>query len=88
MIIDDERNEVEAVEVDYENIDEILCAPMSRQQTNEFMKFNQVHQYIRDQEVHSQLQLDLIEHLQQLQAMAAPKQFFKVVIKKFKLYKV
>ena len=30
MIIDDEPNEVEAIEVDYEKIDEILCAPVSR----------------------------------------------------------
>ena len=74
MIIEYERDEFEAVEVDYEKIDEILCTPVSPQQTNEFMKFNQVYQRIRDQEVHSQLQLDLIEHLQQLQAMAAPKQ--------------
>ena len=30
MIIEDERDEVEAVEVDYEKIDEILCTPVSR----------------------------------------------------------
>ena len=30
MIIEYERDEVEAVEVDYEKIDEILCAPVSR----------------------------------------------------------
>ena len=31
MIIEDERDEVEAVEVDYEKIDEILCTPVSRE---------------------------------------------------------
>ena len=30
MIIEYERDEVEAVEVDYEKIDEILCTPVSR----------------------------------------------------------
>ena len=31
MIIEDERDEVEAVEVDYEKIDEILCTPVWRE---------------------------------------------------------
>ena len=30
MIIEYEQDEVEAVEVDYEKIDEILCTPVSR----------------------------------------------------------
>ena len=67
MIIEDERDEAEAVDLDYEQIDEISCTPMSREPTNEFAEFIQVHQCIRDREVHSQLQMNLIEHLWQLQ---------------------
>ncbi|XP_050253758.1 uncharacterized protein LOC126699825 [Quercus robur] len=66
MIIEDERDETEAVDLDYEHIDEISCT-MSREPTNEFTKFIQVHQCIRDREVHSQLQMNLVEHLWQLQ---------------------
>ena len=39
MIIEDERDEAEAVDLDYEQIDEISCTPMSHEPTNEFMKF-------------------------------------------------
>ena len=67
MIIEDERDEAEAVDLDYEQIDEISCTLMSREPTNEFTEFIQVHQCIRDREVHSQLQMNLIEHLWQLQ---------------------
>ena len=67
MIIEDERDEVEVVDLDYEQIDEISCTPMSREPTNEFTEFIQVHQCIRDREVHSQLQMNLVEHLWQLQ---------------------
>ena len=66
MIIEDERDEAEAVEFNYEQIDKISCTPMSREPTNEFMEFIQVHQRIRDKEVHSQLQRNLVEHLWQL----------------------
>ena len=66
MIIEDERDEVEAVDFDYEQIDEISCTPMSREPTNEFLKFIQVHKRIMDKEVHSQLQQDLVDHLWQL----------------------
>ena len=57
MIIEDERDEAKAVDLDYEQSDEISCTPMSREPTNEFMEFIQVRQCIRnrDQEVHSQL---------------------------------
>ncbi|XP_023895290.2 uncharacterized protein LOC112007213 isoform X1 [Quercus suber] len=67
MIIEDERDENEMVDFDYEQIDENCHTQVSREQTNEFMEFIQVHQCIGDQEVHSQLQLDLVEHLWQLQ---------------------
>ena len=66
MIIEDERDEAEAVDFDYEQIDEISCTPMSREPTNEFSKFIQVHKRIMDKEVHSQLQQDLVDHLWQL----------------------
>ncbi|KAK9983643.1 hypothetical protein SO802_033168 [Lithocarpus litseifolius] len=67
MIIEDERDEAEVVDFDYEQIDEISCTSMSRGLTNEFMEFIQVHQHIRDKEVHSQLQRNLVGHLWQLQ---------------------
>ena len=67
MIIEDERDEAEAVDLDYEQIDEISCTPMSHEPTNEFTEFIQVHQCIRDRKVHSQLQMNLVEHLWQLQ---------------------
>ncbi|XP_065616857.1 uncharacterized protein LOC111991628 [Quercus suber] len=67
MIIEDEREEAEVVDLDYEQIDEMSCTPMPREPTNEFTEFTQVHQCIRDREVHSQLQMDLVKHLWQLQ---------------------
>ena len=63
MIIEDERDEAKAVDFDYEQIDEISCTPISREWTNEFLEFIQVHQHIMDKEVHSQLQKNLIDHL-------------------------
>ncbi|XP_030925845.1 uncharacterized protein LOC115952748 [Quercus lobata] len=66
IIIEDERDEAEAVDLDYEQIDEISCTPMSHEPTNEFTEFIQVHQCIRDREVHSQFQMNLVEHLWQL----------------------
>ena len=53
MIIEDERDEVEAVDFNYEQIDEISCTLMSHEPTNKFTEFIQVHQRIRDKEVHS-----------------------------------
>ena len=67
MIIEDERDKAKAVDLDYEQIDEISYTPMSHESKNEFTKFTQVHQCIKDQEVHSQLQLNFVEHLWQLQ---------------------
>ena len=49
IIIEDERDEAKAVDLDYEQIDEISCTPMSREPTNEFTEFIQIHQCIRDQ---------------------------------------
>ena len=67
MIIEDKRDKAEAVDLDYEQIDEISFTPMSREPTNEFTEFIQVHQRIMDKEVHSQLQKNLVDHLWQLQ---------------------
>ena len=36
MIIEDEQDETEVVDLDYEQIDEISCTPMSHEPTNEF----------------------------------------------------
>ena len=47
MIIEDERDKAEAVDLDYEQIDEISCAPMSRELKNEFTKFTQVINALR-----------------------------------------
>ena len=66
MIIEDERDEVEAVDFNYEQIDEISCTPMSCELTNKFLEFIQVHQCIMDKEFHSQLQKNLVDHLWQL----------------------
>ncbi|XP_065623247.1 uncharacterized protein LOC136064850 [Quercus suber] len=67
MIIEDERDVNEAVEVDYEQIDDNPTIQPSRENTNEFTEFIETHRCIRDHKIHSQLQLDLIEHLWQLQ---------------------
>ncbi|XP_050246615.1 uncharacterized protein LOC126717008 isoform X1 [Quercus robur] len=67
MIIEDERDVNEAVEVDYEQIDDNPTIQLSRENTNEFTEFIETHQCIRDHQIHSQLQLDLIEHLWQLE---------------------
>ncbi|XP_065631283.1 uncharacterized protein LOC112001981 [Quercus suber] len=66
MIIEDERDVNEAVEEDYEQIDDNPTIQLSRENTNKFTEFIETHQCIRDQNIHSQLQLHLIEHLWQL----------------------
>ncbi|KAF3974627.1 hypothetical protein CMV_002058 [Castanea mollissima] len=67
MIVEDERDVNEAVELDYEQIDDNPTVQLSREHTNEFTEFIEIHQSIRDREIHSQLQTDLVEHLWQLQ---------------------
>ena len=67
MIVEDERDVNEVVEVDYEQIDDNPTIQLSREHTNEFTEFIETHQCIWDCEIHDQLQLDLIEHLWQLQ---------------------
>ena len=56
-----------AVELDYEQIDDNPTIQLSWEHTNTFMEFIETHQCIRDHKNHFQLQIDLIEHLWQLQ---------------------
>ena len=65
MIVEDERDENEAVDFDYEQIDEVDNPPIqvSREHVNGFMAFIQSHKRIKDQQIHFQLQSDLIDHL-------------------------
>ena len=67
MIIEDERDVNEAVELDYEQINDDPTIQLSRENTNTFTEFIETHQCIRDHKNHFQLQSDLIEHLWQLQ---------------------
>ena len=65
MIVEDERDDNEVVNLDYEQIDGVDNPPMqvSREQSDGFMAYIESYGRIRDREIHSQLQLDLIEHL-------------------------
>ena len=65
MIVEDERDENEAVDFDYEQIDEVdnPLIQVSCEHVNGFMAFIQSHERIKDQQIHSQLQSDLIDHL-------------------------
>ena len=65
MIVEDERDVNEAVELDYEQIDDNSTIKLSREDTNEFTEFIETHQCIRDHEIHFQFQSDLLEHLWQ-----------------------
>ena len=66
MIIEDERHIDEVERGDYEQFNAITLDPMSHAPILEFMDFIRRHHQIRDRETHSQLQLDLVEHLWQL----------------------
>jgi hypothetical protein len=66
MIIEYERNTDDAIDFEYEQIDETpSCTNFSRSYLG-FVEFIQRHLSIRDSQTHSQLQSDLIEHLWQL----------------------
>jgi len=67
MTIEDERDENEIVDFNYEQFDETPQIQVSREQTNEFTAFIQNYQRIWDQEIHSQLQSNIIAHLWQRQ---------------------
>ena len=83
MNVENERDENEAVDFDYEQIDEVNNPPIqvSREHANGFMVFIQSHQRIRDQEIHYQLQSDLINHLWQLHGES-----YKLQVCEFLLY--
>ena len=53
------------VDFDYEQTDEVDNPPIqvSCEHANGFMAFIQSHERIRDQQIHFQLQSDLIDHL-------------------------
>ena len=69
MIVEDERDDNEVVDLDYEQNDGVDNPPLQvlREQSDEFWSYIEKHGRIRDREIHFQLQLDLIEHLWQLQ---------------------
>ena len=46
MIVEDDRDVNEAVELDYEQIDDNSTIQLSREHTNEFMEFTETHQCI------------------------------------------
>jgi hypothetical protein len=65
MIVEDERDNNGEEDFEYEQFNQPL-EPVTSGPTNDFMEFIQSHHCIRDTETHSQLQLDLVEHLWQL----------------------
>ena len=73
MIVEDEREDEqdnnEVVGLDYEQNDGVNNPPLQvlREQNDEFLSYIERHGRIRDREIHFQLQLDIIEHLWQLQ---------------------
>jgi hypothetical protein len=64
MIVEDEQDlYLGADEFDYDQINDIPLEPPSYEHIVELVDFIQNHHCIKDRETHSQLQLDLIEHL-------------------------
>jgi len=71
MIVEDERDlYLGADEFNYEQITDIPLEPPSHEHTDEIVDFMQNRHRIRDQETHSQLQSDLIEHLWQIHSQS------------------
>jgi hypothetical protein len=71
MIVEDERDlYFGADEFDYDQVNDIPLEPPSHEHTVELMDFIQNHHRIKDRETHSQLQLDLIEHLWQIHSQS------------------
>ncbi|XP_058216407.1 uncharacterized protein LOC131327321 [Rhododendron vialii] len=62
MIIEDERED-DTQDYEYDRNDGPPLEPVSHEQTMEFMEFIRRQHAIRSRETHSQLQLDLVEHL-------------------------
>jgi len=71
MITEDERDlYLGADEFNYEQITDIPFEPPSHEHTDEIVDFMQNSHRIIDQETHSQLQSDLIEHLWQIHSQS------------------
>ncbi|XP_050275946.1 uncharacterized protein LOC126717949 [Quercus robur] len=71
MIAEDERHTyLGANDFDYDQIDDSGPEPMSHNPTCNLMQFIERHNSIRDRVIHSQLQVDLVEHLWQLQGQS------------------
>ncbi|XP_062170457.1 uncharacterized protein LOC133876188 [Alnus glutinosa] len=71
MTVEDERGlYLGADEFDNEQITDIPFEPPSHEHTDEIVDFMQNRHCIRDQETHSQLQSDLIEHLWQIHSQS------------------
>ena len=68
------------VALDYGQIDGVDNPPMQvlREQSDGFMSYIERYGRIRDREIHSQLQLGLIEHLWQLQGESKEVHFLYV----------
>ena len=65
MIVEDERH-VRKFDFNYEEFDVILNILVSHEHTTDLMEFIQQLHHIRDRDIHSQLQHDLIEHIWQI----------------------
>ncbi|KAK6151075.1 hypothetical protein DH2020_016007 [Rehmannia glutinosa] len=66
MIVEDERD-ARDLDFNYDALDDAIPpVSVSHEHTTELMKFIQCHHRIRDRNIHSQLQTDLIEHIWQI----------------------
>ncbi|XP_020263140.1 uncharacterized protein LOC109839119 [Asparagus officinalis] len=62
MIVEDERND-DYIDFTYDAVEEAPTISVSHERTIDLCEFIQNHHRIRDRQTHSQLQLDLVEHL-------------------------
>ncbi|XP_020272136.1 uncharacterized protein LOC109847311 [Asparagus officinalis] len=62
MIVEDERND-DYIDFTYDAAEEAPTISVSHERTIDLCEFIQNHHRIRDRQTHSQLQLDLVEHL-------------------------
>ena len=61
MIVEDERNANE-LDFTYDTMDESPTATVISERSSELLQFINTQHYIRDKEIHSKLQTDLVEH--------------------------
>jgi len=69
MIVEDKQTNTGEEDLEYEQLNEPLEI-VTLGATNDFSEFLRRHHSIKDKETHSQLQLDLVEHLWQLHSEA------------------